>query len=65
MNNIPNISELKILLVNLLIFFLASSQIESFLKVFLLIASIVLTFLKCLEVYKNIKSKKDNKDGNE
>lgn len=63
MNNLPNISELKILIVNLVIFLLASTQIESFLKVFLLALSIVLTFLKCIEVYKNLKSKKENKNG--
>lgn len=61
--NIPsNWSEFKLLIFNFLMFIISNFNIDEVLKTSLLLFSVVLTVLKCIDLYRQIKQKKYKKD---
>lgn len=57
---LPNLSEWKILVLNIFTYIFMTIEVKNIFSIILLFLSIILTTLKCIDVYKSIKQKNKN-----
>jgi hypothetical protein len=60
-----NFTDIKLTILNSIVLFLSFSNIESTLKILLLIISILYTGVKTYDIYNNIKKNKQNANSDE